>query len=105
MPVRDSPGSLSTMFNWRPGPGLADGVLSRAVSAEWCGRAAATLELLAREPHTLLIAPEIKEDAMPCTLLLEEENEKGDGERGRDAQASSTVSGKKSETLSLILFR
>jgi len=24
-----------------------------------------------------LIAPEIKEDAMPCTLLLREENEKG----------------------------
>lgn len=75
LPVPDLPGSLSTMFNWRPG--LAGGVLSRAVSTEWYGRAAVTLELLARELHTLLIAPEIKEDAMPCSLLLGEENKKG----------------------------
>lgn len=83
------------MFNWRPGPGLADGVLRRAVSAEWCGRAVATLELLAREPHTLLIAPEIKEDAMPCTLLLEEENEKETGREGEMRRLPAQCRGRK----------
>lgn len=43
--VHELPDSLSTVFNWRPGPRLADGVLSGAVSAERYGRAAAMLEL------------------------------------------------------------